>query len=213
MPIPWDVDPPGSAARTRRNLEEIVRGLAEAAAERAVPTADLACDWHRRIFAGVTLPVPYYAGEVRDDDPRFPELVGYEVRVGPQPGLPSREVPAALHRFEVQMQRAVALLDAQVPVGEVPRETGTLGSVVTLCALAHGEWARIHPFANGNGRIARLWANWSALRYGLPPFVRLRPRPEGFLYSRAAGDSMRGDHRATVALFADWLQKRILGTL
>jgi Fic family protein len=77
------------------------------------------------------------------------------------------------------------------------------------CAQAHGEWARIHPFANGNGRIARLWANWCAVRYGLPAFVRLRPRPEGDRYARAAGDSMAGDHRATVSLFADWLEERL----
>lgn len=75
--------------------------------------------------------------------------------------------------------------------------------------VSYGEWARIHPFANGNGRIARLWANWCAMRYGLPPFLRLRPRPEGDRYARAAGDSMAGDHRATVSLFADWLEERL----
>ena len=96
----------------------------------------------------------------------------------------------------------------QVPVGEVPQDSGILGSVITLCAMAHGEWVRIHPFANGNGRTARLWANWCAMRYGLTPFVRLRPRPEGALYGRAAMDSMKGDHRAAISLFTDWLLAR-----
>lgn len=169
----------------------------------------LAREWHREIFAGVELPVAYYAGEIRDDDRRFPELIGYEVRVGAEPGVASRDVPRELARFEERLRRAVAVLDPVIPVGEHPEEPGILGSVITLCALAHGEWARIHPFANGNGRIARLWANWSALRYGLPPFVRLRPRPEGFGYSRAAAESMRGDHRATVSLFAAWLDERL----
>ena len=54
-----------------------------------------------------------------------------------------------------------------------------LDAVLDLCAWAHAEWVRIHPFANGNGRAARLWANFIAVRYGLPPFVRLRPRPDG----------------------------------
>lgn len=58
--------------------------------------------------------------------------------------------------------------------------------MLTLCAYAHGEWIRIHPFANGNGRTARLWANWCALRYGVPPFVKLKPRPEGDLYATAS---------------------------
>jgi len=210
LPIPWNDDPPDAAARIRSNLADLLRRLIDAASDRVEPTVDLARGWHRDVYRGVSLPVDYYCGEIRNDDPRYPELVGYEVRVGPLPGLPSRDVPAALERFETQMQRAVALLDDDVPVREPPRDPGTLGSVITLCALAHGEWVRIHPFANGNGRTARLWANWSALRYGLPPFVRLRPRPEGLLYARAAADSMQGDHRATVDLFADWLHMQIL---
>lgn len=173
------------------------------------PTVPLAQGWHRAIFDGVALPVPYYAGEVRDDDPDYPELVGYEVRVGPHRAVPARDVPAELERFEDRMGRAVRLLDDRLPVGQAPASEGVLGSVVTLCAIAHGEWARIHPFANGNGRTARLWANWCALRYGLPPFVRLRPRPAGSLYAAAAADSMAGDHRATVSLFVTWLEERL----
>jgi hypothetical protein len=72
---------------------------------------------------------------------------------------------------------------------------------------AHGEWARIHPFANGNGRIARLWANWIAMRYGVPPFVRLRPRPEGTSYADAAAASMRGNFEAVVPVFRDMLEE------
>jgi hypothetical protein len=49
----------------------------------------MAQDWHRQIYKGVRLPVPYYAGEVRDSDSNFPELYGYEVGVGPQQGVES----------------------------------------------------------------------------------------------------------------------------
>ena len=31
---------------------------------------------------------------------------------------------------------------------------------------------------NSNGRTARMWANSLAMRYSLPPFVHLRPRPD-----------------------------------
>lgn len=209
MPIPWNDDPPGSAPRIRENLAALLSRLIAEAPERVAPSVDLARSWHRAIFAGVELPVPYYAGEVRDDDPRFPELIGYEVRVGTHRGLPAREVPTALEHFERRMRRATALLDELLPHGTRPATAGALGSALNLMAHAHGEWARIHPFANGNGRIARLWANWAALRYGLPPVVRLRPRPAELRYARAAADSMGGDHRATVALFADWLEERL----
>ncbi|MEA2690858.1 MAG: hypothetical protein QOJ16_245, partial [Acidobacteriota bacterium] len=75
-----------------------------------------------------------------------------------------------------------------------------LAAVLTLCAWAHSEWVRIHPFANGNGRTARLWVNSIAMRYGLPPFLRIRPRP-GDGYGRVSAAAMRGDWRPTVALF------------
>lgn len=206
MAIPWNDDPPGSDAKLRVNLQGVLRRLIEEADRRDVPSVDEARRWHREIFEGVELPVPYYAGEVRNEDPRFPELVDYEVMVGRRPGVAARRVHEALDRFETNVRSAVAILDPVVPVGEAPGDRDALGSVVTLCALVHGEWARIHPFANGNGRTARLWANWCALRYGLPPFVRFRPRPAGHAYARAAVDSMAGDHRAAVSLFMEWVE-------
>jgi len=59
---------------------------------------------------------------------------------------------------------------------------------------------RIHPFANGNGRSARLWANFIAMRYGLPPFVTLRPRP-GNDYGAAAAAAMDGNWEPTEQVF------------
>jgi len=64
---------------------------------------------------------------------------------------------------------------------------------------------RIHPFANGNGRIARLLANAIALRYGLPPFVQLRPRPNQG-YPDAAEASMLGDYKPLAIVFDKMLQ-------
>lgn len=165
--------------------------------------------WHRQIFQGVHLPVPYYAGEIRDSDPSYPELFGYEVAVGVHRGVGSRRVPAELAWLEKAMQEAASKLDAVIQVGSLPADKGELRAVLTFAAHAHGEWVRIHPFANGNGRIARLWANWCALRYGLPLFIRLRPRPKSADYAEAASDSMRGDHRKMLTVFTDMLQRRL----
>lgn len=84
-----------------------------------------------------------------------------------------------------------------------------LAALITLCAESHGEWVRIHPFANGNGRTALLWANWCAVRYCLPPFVRLKPRPDGARYADAAAQSMQGNHEPMAHFFADLLNRRI----
>lgn len=170
----------------------------------------MARDWHRQIFRDVRVPVAGYLGGIRGEGLDTPELVDYEVAVGRFSGVGSREVAAELARFEASMQEAVAKLDSVLPDGEAPVEQTALRSVLTLCAHAHGEWVRIHPFANGNGRVGRLWANWCAVRYGLPPFVRLQPRPEGSGYAMAAADSMRGRHRTMIAVFADMLTRRLM---
>jgi Fic family protein len=70
---------------------------------------------------------------------------------------------------------------------------------------------RVHPFANGNGRIARLLVAFLCLRYGLPMFLHIKPRPESDDYIRASRDSMGrppnfvGNHTTTIAVFAHML--------
>jgi len=84
-------------------------------------------------------------------------------------------------------------------VGQDPN-ADQLAAIIDLRAWAHAKWIRIHPFANGNGRTARLWANWLALRYSLPPFIRLRPRPDKG-YGDASGKAMQGDWQPTASVF------------
>jgi fido (protein-threonine AMPylation protein) len=208
VPIPWNADPPGSEPTIRQNLVSLLRDVVAAADAREAPSVTMGQEWHRRIYQGIPLPVDYYAGEIRDSDPNYPELHGYEVAVGPLPGVPSAAVPAELEHFEGQAGAAVHNLDAAIAVGQPPGSAAELQSVLTLCALLHGEWVRIHPFANGNGRTARLWANWAALRYGLPPFVTLRPRP-GNPYAVAARASMTGSHALTPAVFQQMLHDHL----
>lgn len=66
---------------------------------------------------------------------------------------------------------------------------------------ARGEWAKEVP--------AALDAFVRPVRYGLPPFVRIKPRPDDVLFSGAAQLSMRGDHRPTEAMFAAMLQEAL----
>lgn len=165
----------------------------------------MARQWHAAVYDGIPLPVPYYAGGIRDSDPDEPALVDYEVAVGRLRGAPAAEVPKELRRFEAAVREATSVLDREIPVGDTPETTASLDSVITLCAHAHGEWVRIHPFANGNGRTARLWVNWCATRYGLPPFLRLIPRPEAGAYVLASQDSMRGYHRVMHYVLANML--------
>jgi len=210
LAISWNEDRPEDRVLIERNSSALLRQIVGEAELRRLPSVPLAQSWHRRIYEGVALPVWYFAGEIRDSDPEYPELIGYEVAVGAAEGLPSAEVPSELVLFESSVQMAVSHLDSLIPVDSKPANVELVNSVITLCALAHGEWVRIHPFANGNGRTARLWANWCAARYGLPLFVRVKPRPSGAAYAQAAADSMRGDHRLAVRAFLDMLDQYFL---
>lgn len=129
------------------------------------------------------------------------------VRVGHHVGVDPDEVGTELERFEDQLLGAVAALDAAIDE-EGADTADQICAVVDLCAWAHGEWVRVHPFVNGSGRSGRLWANYLAMRYGLPPFARLRPRPDGG-YGVAAEASMSGNWKAMIPVFHAMLSEAL----
>lgn len=148
----------------------------------------------------LAVPDPGYVGAFRGE----PGLEDCQVTVGGRWGVAADQVAQALSAFERRLQRAVAYLDALIPAG-APLSTDQGRAIIELCAWTHAEWVRIHPFANGNGRTARIWANSIAMRYGLPPFVRLRPRPAG-AYGPACAQAMLGNWTPTVDCFHQLLE-------
>lgn len=221
MPGPaWGEHGAGDEAIIAVNVGALLTVALTLALSRVTPTVSLAHHWHRTIYAGVSsVPSSHYLGEPRGS--ADPDLADYEVGlVDPltghllAQGVPASEVARELAEFETAVRTAVANLDAVIPAGQLPASSAQLRAVVELAAIVHAEWVRIHPYANGNGRIARTWANWVAMRYGLPPFVRIKPRPDGLLYGLAAQRSMgrppdfRGDHALTVSVFLDLLRQQ-----
>ena len=197
----WDEDSP----QLRRNLSAVLEEIVERANQREVPTVELARRWQRRFMQGLKAE-PRYVGAFRGE-------AGLErtgVKVGNHRGTPASQVSAELRRFEARLQAAVAQLDRELAVRK-KLNLDQFDALIDLCAWAHAEWVRIHPFANGNGRTARLWANYLALRYGLPPFVRLRPRPDDG-YGDAGAQAMRGNWEPTAAIFHRMI-KRLLHEL
>jgi hypothetical protein len=146
------------------------------------------------------VPDPRYVGTFRGE----PGMEDVQVRLGGYFGVAAADVPEALEGFERKLQMLVAALDVELPIGELP-DADQLAAILDTCAWVHSEWVRIHPFANGNGRTARLWANGVAMRYGLPPFVRLRPRPN-LGYGEAGAKAMRGDWKPTALVFRRLLE-------
>lgn len=198
----WDEDSP----ILRRNLAILIRQIRDDALARKGVRLDSARLWHREFLRDLIVPLPAMVGAFRGES----GLTGMEVRVGHHRGVEAKDVARTLIEFERRLQQAVKTLDALIPTGS-ELNGDQLAAVIDLCAWAHAEWVRIHPFANGNGRTARLWANSLAMRYGLPPFVRLRPRPGGG-YAVVGEAAMRGEWLSTTALFRDMLRESLSGS-
>ncbi len=187
----WDEDSP----QLRKNLAQVLEGIFQAAERRETPTVEAARHWQALVMLGLDVHDSRSVGAFRGQ----PGLESVQVRIGANHGVDSKDVVEALTRFEEKLQSLVAELDVLLPIGQEP-DADQLAAILDLCAWVHSEWVRIHPFANGNGRTARLWANSLAMRYGLPPFVRLRPRPNAG-YGEAGAKAMQRDWKPTAALF------------
>jgi hypothetical protein len=187
----WDEDSP----ELRQNLNKVFDEIVLAAQRREYPTVASAKRWQLLLMKNLTVPYARFVGAFRGE----PGLEKIQVRVGVHYGVDAAGVAEELAGFEKKLHALLRELDAMLPAGQEP-DADQLAAVVDLCAWVHAEWVRIHPFANGNGRTARLWANFIAMRYGLPPFIRLRPRPN-FAYGEAGVKAMQGDWKPTAVVF------------
>lgn len=187
----WDED----SSHLCRNMVELLRRVRNKSRKRLPPNLASIRDRHTRMMEGLTVPDSSMVGKFRGEK----GLRGIRVRIGLYFGVEPERVGAALSTFENELKKRTARLDREVPANADP-DARQLDSVLDLCAWAHAEWVRIHPLANGNGRIARLLANSIAMRYGLPPFAGLRPRPDNG-YNEASVSAMLGDWRPMSIVF------------
>jgi hypothetical protein len=214
----WQEDDPNTLILITGNAAQLISELRDAAAERILPTCEELCRWHARLYTGCEVPVAGYVGHFRGD-PTVPELIGYEVGLGPRlkdgnlekMGVWARLVSNEMGAVLAGLNAVFAELDVRLPVGKPPTTPDEILAMISFAALAHGECLRVHPFANGNGRIARLLVAFICLRYGLPMFLHVKPRPESDDYIRASRDSMgrppdfAANHTTTTAIFARML--------
>jgi hypothetical protein len=187
----WEED----SHQLRGNLGQVLQEIVPAAERREMPTLQAARHWQSRMMKGLDVPDRRYVGAFRGES----GLERIQMRVGANYGVDSTDVAEELARFETKLQTLVTELDVLLPIDQ-ELDADQLAAVIDLCGWVHAEWVRIHPFANGNGRTARLWANSLAVRYGLPPFIRLRPRPDSG-YGEAGMKAMQGDWRPTAVVF------------
>jgi len=187
----WDED----SSKLRENLGRILKLIARASAQREAPGLEAARLWQKLCMEGLSVSDQRFVGAFRGES----NLKNVQVRVGANRGVDAANVLEELKKFEEKLQNLVSQFDLLLPINH-ELNSDQLAAIIDLCAWVHAEWVRIHPFANGNGRTARLWANSIAMRYGLPPFIRLRPRPN-VGYAAAGYKAMQGDWKPTAIVF------------
>ena len=143
-------------------------------------------EWHRKLFTKV-VPVPYYAGNFRGTDKAKPCL-DTPIYVANIPGAAAKDVEAEMKAFSEQLDKAIRNTDEYV--AKNISSIAKLQAAAQLAAYAGGSVIKIHPFINGNGRVARLTMNFILHRYlGKTPFFIDRPsHPD---YSTASALVMR----------------------
>ena len=98
-------------------------------------------------------------------------ISSYIIHAGSYKTRPNSVITRYGDRFEyASPQETPALMTDLVDWYNEAETAGKL-SGVELATLFHYRYIRIHPFEDGNGRIARLMVNYILARHGLPMLV------------------------------------------
>jgi Fic family protein len=81
-----------------------------------------------------------------------------------------------------------ARMDAMIRHYRQDRDAGVKHPLV-LAAELHYEFTAIHPFPDGNGRMARLLNNWVLLAAGFPPVILLPKERDQYIDALRAADA------------------------
>lgn len=147
---------------------------------------------HGEMFAQLAPPaMPYFAGHYRGEP--FHCLDSYNVFISTDPlvGVHFSLVAGSMEAFSQDLVEAVQELDAAF-ADSLTEETKLYFAVRTAASLFQ-EFLTIHPYANGNGHVARFLV-WLLLgRYGYwPETWTIEPQPAMPGYSFALYSHRRG---------------------
>ena len=198
--------PPEDIKRGTANRSRVLKDLIDHAYSSDEPlNAIRVAKWHKDCLSGlsyVSKADECFLGAYRGS--RHPRLKNLRVGVGGKEGVAPEKVQEEVDKFFTQLQTQMNEVAATIQLDR-DKSREELLQIVKVAGRAHGEWVRIHPFANGSGRTARLIANWVLVRFRLPPIVGIRPRPE-HPYGPAAKASMNGDHSKITAFILNLLE-------
>lgn len=152
---------------------------------------------------------------LREDYTVYRELPGggqtsYTVHAGQYKTRPNSVITRYGDRFEyASPEETPSMMSDLVDWYNAAEKEGKL-TPVELAALFHYRYIRIHPFEDGNGRIARLMANYIMARHGWPMIVIRNRKKAEYLEALHRADQKIGKvpadgARATIGKIASFL--------
>ena len=134
---------------------------------------------------------------LREDYTIYRQLPGgqqtsYVVHAGIYKTRPNSVITRSGERFEyASPEETPALMTDLVSWYQEEEQKGEL-TLAELCALFHYRYIRIHPFEDGNGRIARLLVNFILTRHHYPMIVVKSSDKENYLNALSTCDGFVG---------------------
>lgn len=120
------------------------------------------------------------------------QQTSYVVHAGVYKTRPNSVITRSGTRFEyASPEETPALMSDLVSWYNEEEQKGEL-TLAELCALFHYRYIRIHPFEDGNGRIARLLVNFILTRHHYPMIVVKSADKENYLNALSTCDGFVG---------------------
>ena len=116
----------------------------------------------------------------------------YKIHTGVYKTRPNSVITPAGELFDYASPEETPALMAELVAWYNDEEKKGELSPIELAALFHYRYIRIHPFEDGNGRIARLLINYILYRHGYPMIVILSSDRDNYLNVLGKCDSVTG---------------------
>jgi len=142
-----------------RNLFQITEQVRRIDSKTKQYSIELICSWHRQLFDGVR----DHAGRYRTADYGEDRL-----NFGPHRSVARADVPRELAKH---VQSVNNLLDQLVTLERSLQPSRFVKEIIRAALYIHAELIQIHPFRDGNGRIARVGITYFLCKFDLPTII------------------------------------------
>ncbi len=146
-----------------------------------------------RAFHKILLKEPYELDSVTPDG----KIVKRRIELGRYKTMPNhvRTATGKIHYYATPEETPIRMQELM----DWYRQEEAKGDIhpVLISTLFHHRFTEIHPFDDGNGRMARILSNLILMRHGYPPVVIKQERRDEYLYALRQADE--GEYGPLVA--------------